>query len=215
LVEQFLHSSVLLTALEASDMTAPIESAAVAQLFNDAHTYRAWTDRAVDESLLRELYETMRWAPTSLNSNPGRFVFVRSPEGKERLCRHVDPKNVEQTMTAACCVIVAEDLEFYELLDQLVPGFDVRPILREKLDTAREHGRRNTTIQGAYLVLAARALGLDAGPMQGFDNDGLDADFFPDGRWKSDFLINLGYGAADGFRPRGPRLCFEDACRLV
>ena len=196
-------------------MTAPLDPAAIGQLFNVARTYRAWTDRPVDESLLRELYETMRWAPTSMNSNPGRFVFVRSQEGKERLCRHVDAKNVEQTLTAACCVIVAEDLEFFELMDQLVPGIDVRPLLREKRDTAREHGRRNATIQGAYLILAARALGLDAGPMQGFDNDGVDADFFPDGRWKSEFLVNLGYGAEGGFRQRGPRLSFDDACRVV
>ena len=196
-------------------MPKPLAHDALAQLFFDAHTYSAWTDEEVPESLLRELYETVRWAPTSINSNPARFVFVRTPEGKERLRPHLQAKNVEQTMNASCCVIVAEDTEFYELMHRLLPQMDIRPLLRDNRELARQQSVRNTTIQGAYLILAARALGLDAGPMQGFESESLDAEFFPDGRWKSDFLINLGYGAEGGHRPRNPRLEFEDACRIA
>ncbi len=196
-------------------MTKPLAPDALAQLFFDAHTYSSWTDEEVPESLLRELYETVRWAPTSINSNPARFVFVRTPEGKERLRPHLHAKNVEQTMTAGCCVIVAEDTEFYELMHRLLPQMDIRQMLRDNREVASQQSVRNTTIQGAYLILAARALGLDAGPMQGFESESLDAEFFPDGRWRSDFLINLGYGADGGHRPRNPRLEFEDACQIV
>ena len=119
-------------------------------------------------------------------------------------------------MTAPCCAIVAEDVEFWQYMDRLVPARpNVRELLRDNPDAARKQSRLNTTMQSAYLILAARALGLDAGPMQGFDHAGVDAEFFPDGRWKSSLLINLGYGAENGRRPRKPRLDFDEACRVL
>jgi 3-hydroxypropanoate dehydrogenase len=193
-----------------------IEAGALAQLFTDAHTYSTWRDDNVPLSLLSELYELVRWAPTAMNANPARFVFVCSDEAKGRLRPHLSEKNVKQTMSAPCCVIVAEDVEFWRYMDRLVPARpNVRERLRDNPDAAREQSRLNTTMQSAYLILAARALGLDTGPMQGFDRAGVDVEFFADGTWKSSLLINLGYGAENGHRPRNPRLDFAEACRVL
>lgn len=184
-------------------------------LFESARTHQAWQDRPVSEALLHQLYDRLRWAPTSANTNPGRFVFVRSPEAKARLKPCLAPPNVDKTMSAAACVIVAADAQFYDLLPQLYPGRDMRPMFAESPPLAQETWTRNATLQGAYLILAARSLGLDCGPMSGFDRSAVDAEFFPDGRWKSDFLINLGYGDEEKLRPRNPRLSFDEACLVL
>jgi 3-hydroxypropanoate dehydrogenase len=169
----------------------------------------------VDEALLRELYDLAKLAPTSANSQPMRLVFVRSGEAKGRLKPALAPQNVEKTMTAPVTAIVAHDLEFYERLPKLMPHADVKSwfaaLPAEQIERAAFQG---STMQGAYLILAARALGLDAGPLGGFDRGMVDAEFFPGGTGRSNFLVNLGYGDPAGLFPRNPRLDFDEACRI-
>lgn len=184
-------------------------------LFNNARTHTWWQDRAVEPALLRRLYELARMAPTSANANPGRFVFLTSPEARERLRPALSEGNVRQTMSAPVTVIVAHDLEFYEKLPVLFPHTDARSWFAGKPDAIRTTAFRNGTLQAAYLMLAARGLGLDCGPMSGFDAQRVDDEFFPDGRWKANFLINLGYGDASHLRPRNPRLDFDEACLIL
>jgi len=185
-------------------------------LFLDARTHRRWLDKPVADQVLRQVYELARWAPTSANCQPMRVVFVRSRTAKERLRPAVDAGNVEQTMTATATAIVAYDTHFFEFMSRLAPQ---RPEMGERLAARPEAVRermafQNGTLQGGYLILAARALGLDCGPMGGFDRGLVDAEFFPDGRWKSNFLVNFGYGEPAAPGPRAPRLEFETACRL-
>ena len=195
--------------------TRALDDAALDQLFLEARTHNGWTSERVSEETLRRLWSIARWAPTSFNCNPVRVVFVVSDEGKQRLLRYVSPKNRAKTRSAPCCAIVAFDTQFYEELPKLVPQIDLAGVFRENPDIAVQTAFRNASMQGAYLIVAARALGLDAGPMSGFDNEGVDNEFFPDGRWRSNFLLNLGYGSGEDLRPRNPRLDFEDACRLA
>ena len=196
-------------------MRDPIDAEVAAMLFEDARTHQAWTARPVPDDLLVELYERLRWAPTSINSNPGRFVFVKSSEAKQRLAAHLMPMNLDKTLAAPVCAIVAKDIRFYDLMPQLFPGRPVSGGVEANPALADTTATRNATLQGAYLILAARSLGLDCGPMSGFNQATLDADFFPDGRWKSDFLVNLGYGDSQGLRPRNPRLDFQQACVIA
>ena len=161
------------------------------------------------------IYELLKWGPTSGNCCPARIVFVKSVEAKERLRPALDAGNVAQTMAAPATAIIAYDLEFYEKLPFLVPHRDARSDFVGKPDLIRFEAMRSGTLQGAYLIIAARALGLDCGPMGGFDNAKLDAEFFPEGTVKSNFLCNLGYGDPSKLRPRAPRLPFEDACRIA
>lgn len=185
------------------------------QLFVAARTYNKWLDRPVDEALLRELYELAKLAPTSANSQPMRLVFVTSDEAKARLKPALAPQNVEKTLTAPVTAIVAHDLEFYERLPKLMPHADVKSwfaaLPAEHIERAASQG---SSMQGAYLILAARALGLDAGPIGGFDRGKVDAEFFPGGTVRSNFLVNLGYGDPAGLFPRNPRLEFDEACRI-
>jgi 3-hydroxypropanoate dehydrogenase len=191
------------------------DDAAVKQLFLDARSHNRWLDTPVDDTLLRELYRLTALAPTSANSQPMRIVFVKSQEAKERLRPALAPGNVEKTMTAPVAAIVAHDLEFYEKLPKLMPHVDVRSRFAnrpaEQNEQAAFHGG---AMQGAYLILAARALGLDCGPIGGFDKATVDAAFFPGGTWRSNFIVNLGYGDPAGLFPRNPRLDFEEACRI-
>jgi len=187
----------------------------VEHLFEAARTHNAWLDRDVPDEVLRQLYDRLRWAPTSANSNPGRFVFVRSPAAKQKLAPHLAPLNAEKTMAAPVCVIVAADTQFYDQLPQLFPARDMRSVFANAPPLADETATRNAILQGGYLILAARSLGLDCGPMSGFSRDGVDNDFFPDGRWKSNFLVNLGYGDTEKLWPRNPRLSFDEACRIL
>jgi 3-hydroxypropanoate dehydrogenase len=186
------------------------------QLFLDARTHRKWIDRPVDEALLRRVYDLARWPPTSANSLPMRLVFVKSAGAKERLRPALDAGNVEQTMTAPVTAIVAYDTRFFEEMSKHALA---RPELADRFAAAPETVRERLsfqggTLQGAYLILAARTLELDCGPMGGFDRAKVDAVFFPDGRWKSNFLLNLGYGDPATLRPRAPRLDFDVACRI-
>lgn len=184
-------------------------------LFLDARTHGAWLDQPVDDALLGRIYELARMAPTSANSQPMRVVFVKSKEAKARLQPALSPSNVAKTMAAPVTAIIAHDLEFYENLPRLMPHVDARSWFasspKERIERA---AFQSGTLQGAYLLLAARALGLDCGPMGGFDNAKVDAEFFPDGKWKSNFLMNLGHGDPAQLHPRNPRLSFEEACRI-
>ena len=193
----------------------PISDTALKQLFVDARTHSHWQSRPVPDAVLRSLYEMLRYAPTSANCSPARFVFVRSAEGKARLKPCLAAGNVDKTMAAPVTAIVAHDSQFTELLPRLYPHADARSWFAGNQPLTDTTAFRNGTLQGGYLILAARALGLDCGPMSGFDNAALDAEFFPDGRWKSNFLVNLGFGEAGRLHERSPRLTFDDACRLA
>ena len=199
-------------------MSEPLDEQALNAIFLEAHTHGAWLPKPVDDALLRQIYEIARLGPTSANTNPMRVTFVKSPAAKARLKPALSAGNVEKTMAAPVTAIIASDERFYELMPKLWPH---NPDMARnfmgpgKEEFVRTHAFRNGTLGGAYLIIAARALGLDAGPMSGFDNAKVDAEFFPDGRWKSNFLLNLGYGDPGKLKPRGPRLSFEDACRIV
>ena len=192
-------------------MTLP--DATLDQLFRTARTYRAWRDQGVSDETLRAIYELMKWGPTSSNCSPARIVFVKTLAAKERLKPALDAGNVNQTMAAPATAIVAYDLEFYIRMAVLSPRTDVSTFVEHPALTL-ETAMRNGSLQGAYLILAARAMGLDCGPMSGFNNAKVDAAFFPGGSVKSNFLCNLGYGNPEKLRPRAPRLSFEEACRI-
>ena len=195
-----------------ADPGARLDDRALDRLFRAARSRNAWLPRLISAALVREIYELSKWGPTAANSTPGRFVFLRSTAAKERLRPHLYAANVEKTMVAPCCVIIAYDSRFYDLLPKLFPSRDMRSAFIGNDALIEESAKRNSTLQGAYLMLAARALGLDCGPMSGFNARSLDAEFFPDGRWKSNFLCSLGYGSDDNLFPRNPRLDFDEAC---
>jgi len=198
-------------------MPAPrpsLDAASLDTLFREARTPTKWLDRPVPDSLLEELYGLLKWAPTSANSSPARFVFVRSPEGKARLKPALSPGNIEKTMAAPVTVIVAQDPWFHDKLPFLFPQADARSWFASNWSLADTTATRNATLQGAYLMLAARALGLDAGPMSGFDNAKVDEAFLTGSGWRSNFLVNLGHADPAGIWPRNPRLTFDEACRL-
>jgi 3-hydroxypropanoate dehydrogenase len=192
-----------------------LDGAALDQLFREARTHSAWLDRPVSDGQLRRIYDLMKWGPTSANSNPARIVFLRSRVAKERLAQALAPQNVEKTLAAPVTAIVAHDLRFYDELPRLFPHADVRAWFVGNEPLIEATAFRNGSLQGAYLVLAARALGLDAGPMSGFDNQTVDREFFPDGRFKSNFLVNLGYGDPSRLHARSPRLTFEEAAQIL
>ena len=195
--------------------TAMLDPAALDLVFRTARTYRAWDGRPVDDATLRELHELMKWGPTTGNSCPARFVFVKSAEAKARLRPALDAGNVVQTMAAPVTAIVAYDLAFYEMMPKLAPHTDARSwFADEPQESLRTTALRNGSLQGAYLVIAARALGLDCGPMSGFDNAKVDAEFFAGTTVRSNFLCNLGYGEPSKLHPRAPRLTFDEACRI-
>lgn len=195
-------------------MTDTIAQPALDQLFLAARTQNKWLDRPVAEEKIHELYDLLKMAPTSANCSPARFVFVRSPEAKAKLKQALSPGNYEKTMTAPVTVIVAHDLHFYDKLPTLFPHADARSWFAGNPSLADTTALRNGTLQGAYLILAARAVGLDTGAMSGFDNAKVDELFFAGQPWKSNFLVNLGYGDASGLFPRSPRLPFDEACRF-
>ncbi len=196
-------------------MANALDNKAIDQLFTQARSHNAWQARTVEAEVLRRLYDVVKMGPTSANGSPARFVFVKSPEAKARLKACLAPTNVEKTMAAPVTVIVGYDTEFYEKLPKLFPHADARSWFVGNPELIQSTAFRNSSLQGAYLILAARALGLDCGPMSGFDNEKVDAEFFPDGRVESNFLVNLGYGDSSKLFPRGPRLAFEEACQIV
>ncbi|MDR6100539.1 3-hydroxypropanoate dehydrogenase [Agrobacterium larrymoorei] len=184
-------------------------------LFTEARSFNKWQDRPVSDAQIENLYELKRLGPTSGNCCPARFVFVRSVEGKEKLKPALSRGNLEKTMTAPVTVIVGYDEEFYEKLPYLFPHDDARSWFTSSLALAHETAFRNSSLQGAYLIMAARSMGLDCGPMSGFKSDVIDEAFFAGTKIKSNFLINLGYGDTSGNFDRLPRLSFEEACQLV
>ncbi|WP_044564236.1 malonic semialdehyde reductase [Azospirillum sp. B4] len=196
-------------------MSEPLTEAGKDLLFRTARTQNGWIDKPVPEALLRELYDLFKFGPTSANCSPARIVFVTSAEGKERLKPALSGNNTEKTMTAPVTAIIGHDLAFYDQLPRLFPHADARSWFTSSEELARTTAFRNGTLQGAYLMLAARSLGLDCGPMSGFDNAKVDAEFFPGGTVKSNFLCNLGYGDPSKVFPRLPRLEFEEACSIV
>jgi len=188
---------------------------ALNQLFRQARTHNAWLPKRVPVEALREAYELARWGPTSANSSPARFVFLESEAAKARLLPALAPLNVEKTKVAPVTVIVAWDTEFYEKLPKLLPQKDMRSYFAGNQALAEETAFRNSSLQGGYFILAARAMGLDCGPMSGFDKARVNAEFFPDGKWEVNFLCNLGYGDHSQLFPRNPRLEFDEACKVL
>ncbi|MBX6393508.1 MAG: malonic semialdehyde reductase [Burkholderiales bacterium] len=199
-------------------------------LFREARTHYHWLDKPVSDETLRELYELMKWAPTSMNGNPVRIVFLRSPEAKQRLLPALAPGNVEKTLAAPVTAIIAYDLRFYEKLPKLFPhNPGARDMFANSPELAEVTARRNSSLQGAYFIMAARALGLDCGPMSGFDNAKVDQEFFESGKplaaeeqefftagsWRSNFLCNIGYADHSKVYPRGPRLEFDEVCKIL
>ena len=193
----------------------PIAEAALDQIFRHARTANGFADRPVPDDLLRQELELAALGPTSMNCQPARFVFVRTPEGKARLKDCLSPGNVEKTMAAPVTAIVATDTRFYEYMPQVWHGDGAREMFAGNAALAQATAQRNGTLGGAWLIMAARALGLDCGPMSGFDADKLNAAFFADGRFKANFLVNLGYGDPAKLFPRNPRLAFDQACSLA
>ena len=185
-------------------------------LFRAARTHNVWLPRPVDDALLRELYDLAKMGPTSANMCPLRVVFVKSKEAKEKLKPFLDPGNMDKTMAAPVTAIIGMDIHFYEELPKLFPHADAKAWFKDRPDTVLEYiALRNSSLQGAYFLLAARAVGLDCGPMSGFDNAKVDAAFFAGTTVKSNFLCNLGYGDPSKLYPRNPRLSFEEACSVV
>lgn len=192
-----------------------LDSSALDLLFNNARTHYSWQKKAVDETLLKKIYDLAKMGPTSTNCSPMRIVFVQSREAKEKLKACLDPANIEKAMTAPVTAIIAYDLQFYEHLPKLFPRANARVWFEGKPKHIEETAFRNGTLQGAYFILAARACGLDCGPLSGFNKEKADQTFFPDKPWKSNFLVNLGYGDHPDAYPRAPRFLFEEACQLL
>ncbi len=191
-----------------------LDDAALDVLFREARTKWEWTDEPVTDADIEAIYDLLKLGPTSANCSPARFVFVRSAEGKEKLKPALSAGNLDKTMAAPVTVIVAHDPQFYQHLPKLFPPADAKSWFSGNPDLAEETGFRNSTLQGAYLMLAARALGIDSGAMSGFDKAKVDRAFFAQSGWKSNFLINLGHGVKEHPFPRLPKLAFEEAARF-
>lgn len=192
-----------------------LDAAAFDQLFLAARSQNGWLDQPVDDETIERLYDTLKFGPTSANCSPARFVFVRTPDGKEKLRPALSSGNLAKTMAAPVVAIIGMDLEFYEKLPQLFPHVDARPWFNHSKQIAEETAFRNASLQGAYLILAARALGLDAGPMSGFDRAKVDEAFFAGTTVKSNFICSLGHGDPSKVFGRLPRLSFDEACTLA
>lgn len=188
---------------------------ALDQLFRHARTVHAFKPEPVSDDAIRALYDLLKWGPTAFNAQPARFVFVRSAEAKARLAPALSGGNKAQTLAAGVTVIVAHDTRFYEHLPAQFPAYDAKPIFEGNAEVAQATAFRNGSLQGAYLVLAARALGLDAGPQSGFNAELVDQTFFPDGRWRTNFLVNLGVADQAGTFARGPRLPFDEVAQIL
>jgi len=196
-------------------MATPIGKSALEQLFINARTHSYWQNRPVQEDLLHQLYDLLKLCPTSANCSPARFVFITSSEARARLLPCLAEGNLEKTRTAPVTVIVAMDMAFHQHLPRLFPHADAESWFTGHDDLIQSTAMRNSSLQGAYLILAARSLGLDCGPMSGFDAELLNAEFFPEGRLHANFLINLGYGEAAKLYARSPRFNFDEACQIL
>jgi 3-hydroxypropanoate dehydrogenase len=209
-------------------MTATLNDDALDLLFRNARTHSEWLDKPVPEGTLRQLYDLMKWGPTSANSSPARILFLRSPESRRRLLPALSPGNIEKTLGAPVTAIIGYDTRFYEQLPTLFPHADARSWFAGNPELSESTAQRNSALQGAYFIIAARALGLDCGPMSGFDQAKVDQEFFsaeresdsghedrPVGLIKSNFLVNLGYGNSGKVKPRNPRLEFDEVCAVL
>jgi 3-hydroxypropanoate dehydrogenase len=195
-------------------MSDVLNDNALDQLFRTARTQNTYQDRPIEDAQLHALYDLLKWGPTSANMSPARFVFVKSPEAKEKLRPALSEGNLAKTMAAPVTAIVAYDEDFHEKLPYLFPHTDAKAWFDGPRENRHDAAFRNGSLQGAYLILAARSLGLGAGPMSGFDNAKVDAAFFAGTSVKSNFLVNLGYGDSAGLFPRSPRLSFDEAARI-
>ena len=192
-----------------------LEAAALDQLFRAARSTHAFTSQPVTDELLRQLYELLKWGPTAWNAQPGRYLFVRSPEAKARLAPAMSSGNRAKTLAAPVTAIVAYDTRFFERLDEWAPGSTGKQVLSQNPALADVTALRNGSLQGAYLILAARALGLAAGPMSGFNPEAVNREFFADSTWRANFLVNLGFSDGSVPKPRAARVPFEDAVRII
>jgi 3-hydroxypropanoate dehydrogenase len=225
------NKHITMTSMTLDRTTHPLNDDALNIVFTEARTHSAWLDRPVEDGLLNQIYDLMKWGPTSANCCPVRILFLRSKSAKERLRPALQPTNVEKTMKAPVTAVIAYDTKFYDLLPRLFPAMPgAKEMFSKSQELSDSTAMRNGSLQGAYFMLAARSLGLDCGPMSGFDNAKVDQEFFPAGSprngatsggfiaagsIKSNFLCNLGYGDATKLHPRGPRLDFGEACQLL
>jgi 3-hydroxypropanoate dehydrogenase len=193
----------------------PLDPAAIDTIFRKARTANGFLDKPVSMDLLKQVYELAALGPTSMNTQPTRYVFLQSKEARERLLPAMSPGNLDKTRTAPVTVIVATDTKFYEYMPRVWHREGAKENFEANAGLASGTATRNGTLGGAYFIIAARALGLDCGPMSGFDIAKVDAEFFPDGRWKTNFLINLGHGDDSKLFNRNPRLAFDEACRVL
>jgi 3-hydroxypropanoate dehydrogenase len=196
-------------------LTGKLPDRCLDQIFRDARTHNAWRDQDIPDALLHELVDLVKLGPTSANCSPARFLFVKSRAAKERLKPHLSEGNRDKTMKAPVCTIIGYDLDFYEHLPKLFPHTDAKSWFAGKPKKIEETAFRNGTLQGAYLIIAARALGLDTGPMSGFDNQGVDAEFFAGTNIRSNFLCSLGYGDPSVLFPRSPRFAFDEMAKIL
>ena len=196
-------------------MSTPVAKEALQQIYTEARTHHSWLNKPVSDGQLAEIYELMKWGPTSLNAQPFRLVFVKSKEAKEKLIPSLMGSNADQVISAPVTAIIAYDEKFYEELPTQFPAFDARPMFIGNDALIHHSALRDSSLQGAYFMLAVRALGLDTGPMAGFNNAKVDEAFFKGTSWKSNFLCNIGYGDASKLYPRGPRLSFDRVVKIV
>ncbi len=196
-------------------MADKISQIALDQLFFEARTHNQWLDKPISDTALKELANLLKWAPTSANCSPLRLVFVKKEESKQRLKPHLMEGNQTKMLAAPVCAILAHDMKFYEHLPQLFPHDDAKSWFEGNDALIEETAFRNGTLQGAYFIMAARAIGLDCGPMSGFDNEAVDKEFFADTGYKSNFLCNIGFGDPEGLFPRSPRFSFDEFAEII
>jgi len=192
-----------------------LSDASLKQLFTEARTANGFKNVPISDATLHALYDLLKWGPTAFNAQPARYVFVRSDAAKEKLKPALSAGNVAQTLAASVTVIVAQDTRFYEHLPTQFPAYDAKPLFEGNAALAEATATRNSSLQGAYLILAARSLGLDAGPQSGFNPDAVNQAFFPDGRYQVNFLVNLGVADPAGIRPRNARLAFNEVAQIL
>ncbi len=192
-----------------------LNDTALATLFHDARTHNVWLDKPVSEQQLQQIYELMKWGPTSANCSPARIVFAKSAEAREKLATCMSPGNADKTRQAPVTAIIGMDMEFYEKLPQLFPHTDARTWFAGKQKSIETTAFRNSSLQGGYFIMAARSVGLDCGPMSGFDEDQVNAAFFAGTSVRVNFVCSLGYGDRSKLFPRSPRLRFDEACTIV
>ena len=196
-------------------MATPLAGAALEQLFANARSYSGFLPQAVSADTIHQLYDLLKWGPTAFNTQPARYVFVQSAEAKARLAPALSSGNRDKTLAAPATVIIAHDTRFYEHLPEQFPAYDAKPLFEANPGMVEPTAMRNGSLQGGYLIMAARALGLDVGPMSGFDAAAVNQAFFPDGRYQVNFIANLGYGDSATLFPRSPRLSFEQAVTIL